>query len=98
MNKYNFWKKVKDYVDKKFRYAYLMEKKCDSCCPKCHQWGWQGNVIANQENEDGLIHRTCRNCDHRWTATFGPGIFITVNDGLSEEEEIVNPILISKNK
>ena len=77
--KYNFWMRLKSFVEGKCREAYMEGGNCDSSCPKCKQSESLGNIITNEDGE-GSVKRACGNCGHRWRAIFMPFGFMEVSD------------------
>lgn len=81
MNKrYKFFKWLKGICDKQMHENYLKPHGgCDSCCPKCETWEYQGNKITTEPLEDGSDKRTCMKCGYTWLAIFSPAGFIQID-------------------
>lgn len=77
--RYKFFKWLKGFSDKQMRENYLKPRGgCDSCCPNCKEWEYQGNKIVTEPLEDGSNKRTCGKCGHEWLAIFTPAGFVSI--------------------
>ena len=77
--KYKIAKKINEISDRVMRSNFLLPRGgCDSCCPKCKKWEYQGNKIETRYFDNDLDKRTCGNCGHDWLAIFTPAGFVEV--------------------
>ena len=78
--RYKIFKWIKGFADRQMKDNYLEPNGgCDSCCPSCEEWEYQGNKIKTEPLSDGSDKRTCGKCHHEWLAIFTPAGFIPVN-------------------
>jgi hypothetical protein len=79
--KWEFWRKVRDWCNRKMTSAWMEKGNCDSRCPQCNQWESRGNIIVTLSQDDGSELRICKNCDYEWKALFTPAGFIPIDQG-----------------
>ena len=60
-----FWKKVRDFADKKCRNSYL-KKHSATQCPNCKLWPWQkeNQDTAEYFHTKDVYKVQCGNCEH----------------------------------
>lgn len=79
--KWDFWKSVRDFAEKKMKEAWFIGGNCNSCCPNCKNWESTGKtVITSTDNDDESISRKCSNCGHTWRAIFTPAGFVPIDE------------------
>ena len=78
--KWDFWKKIRDWSDRKMSKAWMEGGNCDSKCPRCRQWESRGNIITTKSLPDGSELRRCENCCYQWKALFTPAGFMRIED------------------
>lgn len=76
--KWEMWKRVRDWCERRMAAAWREGGGCDSCCPQCKRWESKGNIIRVYPRPDGSESRFCRNCGHSWRAIFTPGGFLPI--------------------
>lgn len=74
--KWDFWRFIKVFSEKKMKESWMEGGNCDSCCPRCRYYESQGNIIVTTANKDGSENRSCLSCGYKWTAIFTPAGFI----------------------
>ncbi len=76
--KWQFWRHMRDWCNRRMTSAWMEGGNCDSCCPRCKQWESHGNTINTESLDDGSEQRTCSVCGQQWKAVFGPAGFMPI--------------------
>ena len=85
--KWELWKKIRDWSNRRMKDAWMEGGNCDSACPNCKQWESLGNRIETVPLESGLELRKCKSCGNEWQAIFTPAGFVPVDPCLDVSEK-----------
>lgn len=80
------WKRLRDFCNKRMKRAWMAGGNCDSCCPRCKQWESLGNDISTAQKDDDSCLRRCTNCGYKWVAIFTPTGFVPIPPDENTEE------------